>query len=254
MPISNRTGKSWLRPLGLSVIFDIADPRGPPADWRQAQVQCPRCGNRAPREAAYCPHCGTQIVGSFLVSPGPTVPVPPLYPATPGAHYYYPYPPPKRDHLALIIVLIVVVVVLLPLIAAALLYVMVSGLIGIPTVIPPTVTFGPVTEHAGNATIPVAYVSGNIDPGSLQVLLQANHSQATPIALPGPNGGPSSLVAGGRALRVYWTDADNNSLLSSGDSFSVTGEAAPLPTSTVFTFILRGPGGPNFDSTEWTTP
>jgi len=175
-----------------------------------------------------------------------------LYPSTPGGPYYSPYPPPKRDNLALIIVLVVVILVVLPVIAAAVLYVMVSGLIGTPRTIP-TVALGPVTQSGGNATVPVAYLSENIDPTNVYILLQANYSQTYPVGMP-HSGNECVLVAtGGYTLCVYWTDTDGNGLLSSGDSFQLTGEFGRLPSSTVFDFYLRSPDGANLASAEWTT-
>ncbi len=180
-------------------------------------------------------------------------PYPQPYPPQSPWPYYPPPPPTRRDNLALIIVLVVVLVVLVPVIAAAVLYVMVSELIGSP-VVQPTVTFGAVTQRAGNATIPVAYVSANIDPGSLQTLLQANYSYATPSRMPPASGGYVSITTGGRVFRLYWTDADHNGLLSSGDAFLVTGDGVPLPSSTAVTFRLQSPDGRNLVNTEWTTP
>jgi hypothetical protein len=60
--------------------------------------------------------------------PAPGAYGPPVYP--PG---YYPPPPPKGSNLALIIVIVVIAVVLVTVILAAVLYIMVSGLIQSPS-------------------------------------------------------------------------------------------------------------------------
>jgi len=58
----------------------------------------------------------------------------PQAPLPPGPYYVYPYSPPPQDNsrLTLILVLVVVFAVILPLILAAILYVMVSELLGSP--------------------------------------------------------------------------------------------------------------------------
>jgi len=85
----------------------------------------------------------------------------------------YPPLPPKRTSVALIVVIVVVVVVLVTVILAAVLYIMVSSLIQAPNP-PPIVSLGPVGQAAGNATIPVASSSREIDPSSLQIRLVVN--------------------------------------------------------------------------------
>ncbi len=77
---------------------------------------------------AYCPNCGASLVPPyrFCEKCGHAPPAPVAYAA-------YPYPPPRHDdHTALIIVLVVVLVVVLPIVMAAVLYILVSGLIGGP--------------------------------------------------------------------------------------------------------------------------
>src|SRR3989442_2520129 len=112
---------------------------------------------------------------------------PPPYGTQPFPPRYYPAPPPRRDNLAVIIVIVVVVVVLVSVVISAILYILVSGLIGPPVPPSPLVVFGLVQMAGGDATTPVASTSCEIDSLTLQVRLIANGSGSSKT-LPPPNG------------------------------------------------------------------
>ena len=175
-------------------------------------------------------------------------------PAPYGPPYYpFPYPPPprKQQNPAAVIVLVVVVVFLIVSALGAILYVMVAGLMRVPNP-PPMVMLGRAEMNRGNATLQVTS-SARLDPSSLRLILQANGSASPEFGMPAPYGS-ASAVAGGHTLRVSWLDVNNDSLLSTGDSFWVTGNLAPLPDSTSFSLILRSPTGQFFAESGWTTP
>src|SRR6266581_7696880 len=176
---------------------------------------------------------------------GPSFYPPAYYPPA----YYPPPPPPKKSNAALIIVIVVVVVVLVSVVLAAALYLLTSTLIEPPP--PPMVVFGAVQETAGNATIPIASSSRELSPASLQVRLSANTSGSS-RGLPPPNGSVV-LIAGGRTLRVFWLDQDNDQVFGTGDAFRVTGDSAPLPYSTMFRFDLMTSSGAIISGMTWTT-
>ena len=180
-----------------------------------------------------------------MALPGPAPFGPPYYPSP------YPPPPPKAQNPAALIVLVVVVVVLVVSALGAILYVMVAGLIRAPNS-PPMVMLGPAEMNRGNATLQVTS-SARLDPSSLRLILQANGSVSPEFGMPAPYGS-ASAVAGGHTLRVSWFDVNNDSLLSTGDSFWVTGNLAPLPDRTSFSLTLRSPTGQFFTESGWTTP
>jgi len=177
--------------------------------------------------------------------PGPAPYGPPYYP------FPYPPPPPKAQNPAALIVLLVVVVFLIVSALGAILYVMVAGLIRTPNP-PPMVMLGPAEMNRGNATLQVTS-SARLDPSSLRLILQANSSASLEFGMPAPYGS-ASAVAGSHTLRVSWFDVNNDSLLSTGDSFWVTGNLAPLPDRTSFSLTLRSPRGQFFTESGWTTP
>ena len=163
---------------------------------------------------------------------------------------YYPAPPPRRSNLALIVVVVIVVVVVVLVVTSAILYILVSGLISPPVPPHPLVVFGLVQMAGGNATIPVASTSREIDPSTLQVGLIANGSGSS-RSLPPPNGSVV-LIAGGYTLRVFWLDRDNDQVFGAGDALRVTGNVAPLPASTTFALDLLSTG--MVAEVTWTTP
>ena len=175
---------------------------------------------------------------------------PPPYGTQPFPPRYYPAPPPRRDNLAVIIVIVVVVVVLVSVVISAILYILVSGLIGPPVPPSPLVVFGLVQMAGGNATIPVASTSREIDSWTLQVRLIANGSGSSK-SMPPPNGSVI-LPAGGYTLAVFWLDQDNDQLFGAGDVLRVTGNLAPLPASTRFALDLLSTG--MLAEVIWTTP
>lgn len=147
--------------------------------------------------------------------------------------------------------IVVVVVVAVPVILAAVLYILVSGLIQAPNP-PPIVTFGFLDQTGGNATIHVSS-SREINPSSLQVRLSANSSGSS-TGMP-PPGGSVTFLVGGYTLRVFWLDEDNDQVFGSGDALRVTGNSAPLPSSTRFSLelVIVTTSGQSTSGVSWTT-
>lgn len=178
-------------------------------------------------------------------------PVPPPYgPLSYGPPFAYPYPPPpKRDNLVLIVVLILVVLLIVPTTIAAFLYIFVSGMISNPTP-GPQVTLGPLNQTAGNATL-ILTTTGRLDPPSLRLWLQADQFPPVDVGMPGPDSSVTVLL-GNYTVRIFWLDNDRDNLLDSGDALWFTGNLAPLPPRTDFTFFVRWLNGGA--GTGWTTP
>src|SRR3989475_8185806 len=167
-------------------------------------------------------------------SPSPFPPAPPPPTGPPFYPGFYPPPPPRRSNITMIIVIVVVVAVLVPAIFAAILYIMVSGLLQGPN--PPIiVSFGQVDQAGGNATITVLSSSREIVPSSLQVRVAANGSGSS-TGMP-PPGGSVVLIAGGYSLRVFWLDDNNDQLFGTGDALRVTGDSAPAAEFTAFDLL-----------------
>jgi len=141
--------------------------------------------------------------------PPPQYPQPPPYPYPP----YPPYPPPKKSDrtLAIIIIVVVLVVVVGTIVLAAILYVMVSGLIGEGPP-PPSVTLAPPIPTPGQATIRVIEAEPR-DPLPLySASLKANGTEVSRIVVLFDNATSNILV---------FQDANDDGALSPGDFFTV---------------------------------
>ena len=70
-----------------------------------------------------------------------------------------------------------------------------------------------------------------------------------------PPGGSVALIVGGYALRVFWLDQDNDQVFGTGDALRVTGNSAPLPSSTAFGLELSlvTSSGQMTSGVTWTT-
>lgn len=140
---------------------------------------------------------------------GPPPPPPPVvYP-------WYQAPPEKRDSkLAIIIVIVVVVAIVVPVVLAAVLYVMVSGLVGPNVPIVPTFALTPATScGTGCFDVRVASAEGAAGLGRFRVLLMLPDLRE----LTGPLQEGTVLSDGGMFLN--FTDRAVAGLLDASDRF-----------------------------------
>ena len=186
--------------------------------------------------------------------PGSAGPTPPPGAPTYGAPSYpYPYYPqrPKRDNLPIVIILVVVLMIVVTFILAAVLYVMTTNLL-VPPTQSPIVTFGPVTQTAGNATLPISASSTQIAASTLELTVEVNTSWRSLSSLPPPDG---SVVVypGSYVVRVFWLDNNHDGRVGTNDAFWITGNVGPLPRSTGFMFYLQSTDGRLVSAVGWTT-
>lgn len=167
--------------------------------------------------------------------PGPYGP-----PGPPGYPSPYPAPPPKKSNTALIVVIIVVVVVVvIGLVAWAMLSLLSAPFGGTQ---PATITFGQVTDTAGNRSIAITSVSTSTTFAMFQVSLEKDgvQSSSQPLLL---SPAYATVTIGSEDFRIYWIDQNGNLLVSQGDSIRVSGDNAPLPSGNYtlrVTWLLSG--------------
>src|SRR5467141_5123722 len=163
----------------------------------------------------------------------------------------------KNDEAAVSPVIATILMVAITVVLAAVLYVMVSGLITPVGGNKPLVTFSSVDQSSGNATIAVAGASQSVSPSNYKVNLQIGSTTGTALAMPTLGTGVNNYVTvtvGATNYRIYWTDIGGEKTVNSGDNFRVTGANIPLPASSQFTFYLLWSDGSSIQSTTWSTP
>ncbi|MGI0148582.1 MAG: archaellin/type IV pilin N-terminal domain-containing protein [Thermoplasmata archaeon] len=159
----------------------------------------------------------------------------------------------RKDEAAVSPVIATILMVAITVVLAAVLYVMVSGLITPVGGNKPLVTFSSVSQD-GNATIGVAGASQSVAPGNYRVNLVVGTITGAAIAMPTTGGNFVNVVVSGATYRVYWTDIGGELTVNAGDNFRVTRAGLPLPAATSFTFHLLWSDGSSIQSTIWTTP
>jgi flagellin-like protein len=162
----------------------------------------------------------------------------------------------RKDEAAVSPVIATILMVAITVVLAAVLYVMVSGLITPVGGNKPLVTFSAATQANGNATIGIAGASQSVSPSNYKVNLMVGTTTGTAIAMPTTGGGFATLTIGSPAVtyRIYWTDIGSEKTVNNGDSFRVTGANIPLPAATSFTFYLLWSDGSTIQSIPWATP
>jgi flagellin-like protein len=160
-----------------------------------------------------------------------------------------------KDEAAVSPVIATILMVAITVVLAAVLYVMVSGLITPVGGNKPLVTFSAVDQSSGNATIAVAGASQSVSPSNYKVNLQVGSNTGAAIAMPTTGGAFASITINAVVYRIYWTDIGGEKTVNPGDSFRVTGNNLPLsPAATSYTFYLLWSDGSSIQSTTWSTP
>ncbi len=200
---------------------------------------CPKCGANVEATARFCASCGA------------TLPAAAPYPSP----YPYYVPPPKRNNVALIIVVVVILVIAVPTVLAAVLYVMVSGLIGGPTTSKPVLSFTTAMPVTNGYQLTLASASQALAPANYKVNLQINTTTGSAVAMPTTSGGSVSITVAGYTgtFSVTWTDIGGERTLNGGDSFTVT-RTGGLPAASSYTFYLLWSDGSQIANVSWQTP
>src|SRR5438445_324422 len=161
----------------------------------------------------------------------------------------------RKDEAAVSPVIATILMVAITVVLAAVLYVMVSGLITPVGGNKPLVTFAAVDQSSGNATISVAGASQSVSPSNYKVNLQVGSNTGSAVAMPTTGGLFATMTINAVVYRIYWTDIGGEKTVNQGDSFRVTGNNLPLtPAATSYTFYLLWSDGGSIQSTTWSTP
>src|SRR3989441_8098496 len=160
----------------------------------------------------------------------------------------------RKDEAAVSPVIATILMVAITVVLAAVLYVMVSGLLVGPGATRPQITFGSVdlSISPGNATFAIAGVTQAVGPSNYKVNLQRGTSAGTAIAMATTSGGYASVTISGTVYRIYWTDIGGGNTINEGDQFRVTGNGVALTTASSYVFYLLWSDGGQIQTRSWT--
>lgn len=197
---------------------------------------CVRCAAELSPPYQFCARCGAPQ-GAMQGTP---------------AAYPYPvyYPPPKKNNTLLIVVIILVVVLVAVPVMAAILYIMVSGLLTGPGPTKPIVVFTTATVSSGIARFTVAGASSGVASSSYRWTMQMDYSVPPSPQILGAN---VTATVNGLECWVTYRDISLTGTLKPGDEFQVS-SAGGLPAGHTWTFILLwAADGSVISTVEWQT-
>ena len=160
----------------------------------------------------------------------------------------------RADERAVAPVIAEVLLVAMSVTLAATLFVVVSQITSEATVGPtkPLVFFTPAELAHGNATVRVGATSVVLPASDYRVVLMVGDTPGGPIAI-GSRGCPAPSFVGGTTYGITWTDVGGRGVLTSGDSFLVTGGTAPLPQGHTYRLALLWTDGSAIATVAWAT-
>ena len=109
----------------------------------------------------------------------------------------------RKDEQAVSPVIATILMVAITVVLAAVLYVMVSGLLVGPGASKPVLTFGTPTTSSGSTTVTIASVSQSVGRDNYRVNLRVNTTTGSAVALAAA-GAASSLSVGGATYTIPW--------------------------------------------------
>ncbi len=158
----------------------------------------------------------------------------------------------REDDQAVSPVIATILMVAITVVLAAVLYVMVSGLLVSPGTNKPVMSFNtPALDAAGNASILVASASQAQAPANYRVNLAVGGVAGVAVSMPTTSGAFASVVVSGTTYRIYWTDIGGDVTVNGGDSFRITGNGVTLPAGS-FEFFLLWSDGSLVQQAQWT--
>jgi flagellin-like protein len=146
----------------------------------------------------------------------------------------------RKDEQAVSPVIATILMVAITVVLAAVLYVMVSGLIGgTNTQSKPTITLT-VTKITNGVDVMVAGIQPPASPANFKLNIQNRTSLATGtgIAAPTTSGGSAAVTLGGVTFTIVWQNPGASGTISQGDHFVITYGATKPAAGTSWNFLL----------------
>src|SRR5205809_808780 len=153
----------------------------------------------------------------------------------------------RKDESAVSPVIATILMVAITVVLAAVLYVMVSGLLTGPGAQRPVVTFGSVTSITNGYQFSVAAASQNVGPTNYKVNLQVNSTTGTSVALTATSMSVVIPAPVSATFTITWLDPGGERTLNGGDTFQVT-RSGGIPIESTYVFYLLWSDGTQIQS------
>jgi len=157
----------------------------------------------------------------------------------------------RKDEQAVSPVIATILMVAITVVLAAVLYVMVSGLLGGQTSNRPVLTFGPLQPTPGNMSFSVASVSQSFPFSSYKVTLAIGAETGPATAIVAESSYATIAVPNVGTVRVHWSDLGDEGNLNDGDSFRVTQNDAALPSGSYTFYLLWSADNAQIQTKTW---
>jgi len=159
----------------------------------------------------------------------------------------------RKDEAAVSPVIATILMVAITVVLAAVLYVMVSGLLTPVGSNKPVLTFAqPALGSDSNISVAIASVSQSVAVTNYRVNLQIGTATGAAVAV-AASGTAASVTVSGTVYRVTWTDIGGEATVNGGDTFRVTGTSVRLPAGSYTLFLLWSDGS-QIQTSTWTVP
>jgi len=158
----------------------------------------------------------------------------------------------RKDEQAVSPVIATILMVAITVVLAAVLYVMVSGLISGPSTQKPFVTFSTTTKvNALTWTFAIASASPAVNPSNYKINFGIGTATGAAVNM-GTSGTNTTVTTGGSPANVgvKWTDLGGENTVNAGDQFTITFPSAPTQGASL-TFYLLYSDGSQVQSVNW---
>jgi flagellin-like protein len=163
----------------------------------------------------------------------------------------------RKDDQAVSPVIATILMVAITVVLAAVLYVMVSGLIGgTNTTSKPTVSLTLATKVSGTssgADVLVAGITPTAAPSNFKVNVEnvSSSTFGTAVAAPTTTGGSATVSAGGQSFTIVWQNPGGSGQISQGDHFVVTSTSIKNGSGIRYAFLLIWSDGSTLTTFNW---
>ena len=161
----------------------------------------------------------------------------------------------RKDDQAVSPVIATILMVAITVVLAAVLYVMVAGLLpGTTTSGKPTVSLIQSNKLPNGMDVYVAGITPTAAPSNFKVNLEnvSSTTFGTAVAAPTSTSTPVTVTIGAQTFSITWQNPGSSGQVNSGDHFVITSTAIKLGSGSRYSFLLIWSDGSTLTYLQWT--